>query len=48
MSFKDLHLIKPLQRAVEASGYAEPTLVQQRSIPLVLDRCDCVCTNWYR
>ena len=42
MSFKDLHLIKPLQRAVEASGYAEPTLVQQRSIPLVLDRKDVI------
>ena len=42
MSFKDLHLIKPLQKAVEASGYTEPTLVQQRSIPLVLDNKDVI------
>ena len=42
MSFKDLKLIKPLQKAVETSGYNEPTLVQQRSIPLVLDRKDVI------
>lgn len=42
MSFKDLHLIKPLLKAVEASGYVEPTLVQQRTIPLVLDKKDVI------
>ena len=42
MSFKDLKLIKPLQKAIEASGYAEPTLVQQRSIPLILDGKDVI------
>ena len=42
MSFKDLKLIKPLQKAIEASGYVEPTLVQQRSIPFVLDRKDVI------
>lgn len=42
MSFKDLHLIKPLQKAIEASGYVEPTLVQQRSIPLVLEGKDLI------
>ncbi|NRD22898.1 DEAD/DEAH box helicase [Winogradskyella litoriviva] len=42
MSFKDLHLIKPLQKAVEASGYAEPTLVQQRAIPLILEKKDVI------
>ncbi|NRD20626.1 DEAD/DEAH box helicase [Winogradskyella eckloniae] len=42
MSFKDLHLIKPIQKAVEASGYAEPTLVQQRAIPLILDKKDVI------
>ena len=42
MSFKDLHLIKPLQKAIAASGYVEPTLVQQRSIPLVLDKKDVI------
>lgn len=42
MSFKDLHLIKPLQKAIEASGYVEPTLVQQRSIPFVLEGKDVI------
>lgn len=42
MSFKDLKLIKPLLKAVDASGYTEPTLVQQRAIPLVLDRKDVI------
>jgi ATP-dependent RNA helicase RhlE len=42
MSFKDLKLIKPLLKAVEASGYNEPTLVQQKVIPLVLDRKDVI------
>jgi len=42
MSFKDLKLIKPLQKAIEASGYIEPTLVQQRAIPLVLDKKDVI------
>src|SRR5690554_5782713 len=42
MSFKDLQLIKPLLKAVEASGYVEPTLVQQRTIPLVLERKDVI------
>ncbi|WP_179005664.1 DEAD/DEAH box helicase [Winogradskyella forsetii] len=42
MSFKDLHLIKPLQKAIEASGYVDPTLVQQRSIPLVLEGKDVI------
>lgn len=42
MSFKDLHLIKPLQKAIEASGYVEPTLVQQFAIPMVLDQKDVI------
>ncbi|WP_179351765.1 DEAD/DEAH box helicase [Winogradskyella vidalii] len=42
MSFKDLHLIKPMQKAVEASGYVEPTLVQQRSIPFILEGKDVI------
>ncbi|MBC3847050.1 DEAD/DEAH box helicase [Winogradskyella echinorum] len=42
MSFKDLKLIKPLQKAIEASGYVEPTLVQQRAIPLILDGKDVI------
>ena len=27
MPFKDLHLNKPILKAIEASGYTEPTLV---------------------
>ncbi|WP_411895422.1 DEAD/DEAH box helicase [Winogradskyella sp. A2] len=42
MSFKDLKLIKPLLKAVETSGYTEPTLVQQKSIPLILDQKDVI------
>ncbi|WP_400077755.1 DEAD/DEAH box helicase [Winogradskyella sp. R77965] len=42
MSFKDLKLIKPLLKAIEASGYIEPTLVQQRAIPLILKRKDVI------
>jgi ATP-dependent RNA helicase RhlE len=42
MSFKDLNLIKPLQKALEASGYVEPTLVQQQSIPLILEGSDVI------
>ena len=42
MSFKDLKLIKPLLKAVEASGYASPTLVQQKGIPAILERKDVI------
>ena len=42
MSFKDLNLIKPLLKAIDASGYTAPTLVQQKTIPLVLDHKDVI------
>ena len=38
MSFKDLQLNKPLLRAIAQSGYEEPTLVQENTIPFVLDK----------
>ena len=44
MSFKDLHLNKPLLKAIEETGYDEPTLVQELTIPLVLDKNDLICT----
>jgi ATP-dependent RNA helicase RhlE len=44
MSFKDLHLNKPILKAIDESGYTEPTLVQEQTIPLVLDKKDVVCT----
>jgi len=42
MSFKDLKLNKPLLRAIAESGYDNPTLVQEKTIPLVLDKKDVV------
>lgn len=44
MSFKNLHLNKPILKAIEETGYNEPTLVQEQTIPLVLDKKDVVCT----
>ncbi|OUR95597.1 RNA helicase [Flavobacteriales bacterium 34_180_T64] len=38
MSFKDLQLNRPLLRAIAEAGYDNPTLVQERTIPLVLDK----------
>ncbi len=42
MSFKDLKLIKPLLKSIEATCYTEPTLVQQKAIPLVLEGKDVI------
>ena len=42
MSFKDLHLNKPILKAIEEAGYIEPTLVQEKTIPLVLDKKDVI------
>ena len=42
MSFKDLQLNKPLLRAIAESGYEEPTLVQEKTIPFVLDKKDVI------
>lgn len=44
MPFKDLHLNKPILKAIDDSGYTEPTLVQEQTIPLVLTKNDVVCT----
>ena len=44
MSFKDLQLNKPLLRAIADAGYDNPTLVQERTIPLVLDNKDVICS----
>ncbi|RNC84929.1 MAG: DEAD/DEAH box helicase [Winogradskyella sp.] len=38
MSFKDLKLNKPLLKAIAESGYDEPTLIQERCIPPILDK----------
>lgn len=42
MSFKDLKLNKPILRAVAEAGYDNPTLVQEQTIPFVLDRRDVI------
>jgi len=42
MSFKDLKLNKPLLRSIAESGYDNPTLVQEKTIPLVLDKKDVI------
>lgn len=42
MSFKDLQLNKPLLRAIAEAGYNNPTLVQERTIPLVLNKKDVI------
>jgi ATP-dependent RNA helicase RhlE len=40
MSFKELNLIEPILKAVEAEGYTQPTPIQNKAIPLVLTRRD--------
>ena len=42
MSFKDLKLNKPILRAVAEAGYDNPTLVQEQTIPKVLERKDVI------
>ncbi len=42
MLFKDLKLNKPILRAVAEAGYDNPTLVQEKTIPLVLERQDVI------
>ena len=36
MTFKDLHIIEPILRAVEEEGYTNPTPIQEQSIPILL------------
>ncbi|WP_147678629.1 DEAD/DEAH box helicase [Algibacter pacificus] len=42
MSFKDLQLNRPILRAVAEAGYDNPTLVQEKTIPLVLNGKDII------
>jgi ATP-dependent RNA helicase RhlE len=42
MSFKDLKLNKPILRAVAEAGYDNPTLVQEQTIPFVLELRDVI------
>ena len=36
MTFKELHIIEPILRALKAEGYAEPTPIQEQAVPSVL------------
>jgi ATP-dependent RNA helicase RhlE len=40
LKFIDMPLIAPIQKALLATGYAHPTLIQERAIPLVLANHD--------
>jgi len=40
MKFKELKIIDPILRALEDKNYTEPTPIQEKAIPLVLDKKD--------
>ena len=40
MTFKDLGIIEPILKALEAEGYTHPTPIQEQSIPILLNRKD--------
>lgn len=40
MIFKDLEIIEPILRALKEENYTEPTLIQEKAIPLILKRND--------
>ncbi len=42
MSFKNLKISKPILRAIANAGYDNPTLVQEKTIPLVLAKKDII------
>ncbi|MEE9364741.1 MAG: DEAD/DEAH box helicase [Cellulophaga sp.] len=40
MTFKELHIIEPILKALEEEGYTNPTPIQEQSIPILLDGKD--------
>ncbi|QOP46101.1 DEAD/DEAH box helicase [Sulfurimonas paralvinellae] len=44
MSFEKLGVFKPLLNAIDDLGYSEPTIIQRRAIPLVLQKKDIFAT----
>jgi len=36
MTFKELHIIEPILKALDAEGYTNPTPIQEQSIPILL------------
>ncbi len=44
MNFKDLKLNKPILKAIAEKGYDIPTLIQEQTIPAVLDKKDVIAS----
>jgi len=44
MSFVNLNLLSPLLKALEQEGYSEPTPIQAKAIPVILDGKDILAT----
>lgn len=44
MSFKALNLNKAIVKAIDEAGYTEPTLIQEQTIPLVLEKKDVIAS----
>lgn len=42
MTFENLNLIEPILKALKTEGYTHPTPIQERSIPLILERKDLI------
>ncbi len=42
MTFKSLNIIEPILEALEKEGYVEPTPIQEKTIPLLLDNKDVI------
>jgi len=40
MTFKELDIVAPIQKALEAKGYTHPTPIQEQSIPILLKGTD--------
>jgi len=40
MTFKDLKIIEPILKALEKENYVEPTTIQEKAIPLILNKKD--------
>lgn len=40
MTFKDLDIVEPILKALNAEGYTNPTPIQEQSIPILLSRKD--------
>ena len=40
MTFKELKIIDPILKALDAKGYTQPTEIQEKSIPILLNRKD--------